>query len=123
MSSKSKISDLKTLQLAKVELKSQILKNEHVIEEKIMLFKENLFDSTDDKNESSSLFGISSKLISNLLSSFIITKMVKPRSKTVKKAAIFFSSLIIQKYGSKLTDLLVDFLKKPKKDINDEQIT
>ena len=121
MNNKANISDLKSLKLAKVQLKSQILKNELEIQENLINFKESLFDSSESAKDS--LLGISSKEISKLLSSFIIAKMIKPKSKLVKKAAIFFSSLIIQKYSSKITHLLGDFLNLKTKEFKNEQIT
>jgi len=99
----NKISDLKSLKLAQAQLKAKSLKSELEIQAKLSALKDGLFSSGSISHGEDGGLDISSKDLSRLISSFVIGKWIKPKSKLVKKASIFFSSLLLQKYSSKLT--------------------
>ena len=99
----NKITDLKSLRLARAQLKAKSLKSELEIQAKISALKDGLFSSGSISHSADGGLDISSKDLSRLISSFVIGKWIKPKSKLVKKASIFFSSLLLQKYSSKLT--------------------
>ena len=99
----NKIKDLKSLRLARAQLKAKSLKAEMEIQANLSNLKESLFSSGSISHGENGGLDISSKELSHLISSFIIGKWIKPKSKLVKKASIFFSSLLLQKYSSKLT--------------------
>lgn len=110
-SSSTKITDLKSLRLARAQLKAKSLKSELEIQANLSALKEGLFSSGSISHGENGGLDISSKELSRLISSFVIGKWIKPKSKLVKKASIFFSSLLLQKYSSKITSAISNLIQ------------
>lgn len=106
MTNQTKIINLKSLKLAQTQLKAKSLKSEIEIQANLAALKDSLFTNSNisagGETDANSFLGLSSKDLSRIVSSFIISKWIKPKSKLVKKASIFFSSLLLQKYSSKI---------------------
>ncbi|MEQ8624503.1 MAG: hypothetical protein RJQ00_06600 [Vicingaceae bacterium] len=102
----NKITDLKSLRLARAQLKAKSLKSELEIQANLAALKDGLFSSGSISHGKNGGLDISSKELSRLISSFVIGKWIKPKSKLVEKASIFFSSLLLQKYSSKITNAI-----------------
>ena len=115
MTNQTKITNLKSLKLARTQLKAKALKSEIEIHSNLEVLKYSLFTmsgSNGSESAAESFLNISPKELSRIVSSFIISKWIKPKSKLVKKASIFFSSLLLQKYSSKIIKAitkLIDF--------------
>lgn len=100
MSHSRKIHDLKSLREEKVERKAEVIASEAKIKMNLSTLKEQLFSLEGNEFSLADLGNFSSPaylMVSKGISNLLIKKWIKPKSKIAKKAATFFSSILIQR--------------------------
>jgi len=97
------ITDLKSLQAAKVELEQEIIAREFNIKIQYAEIKDSIFNLSYLKTEGVAAFkGFLSEnfgLISAAVSGFIVNKVIRPKNKWIRKLSTAGISLLVKKYS------------------------
>lgn len=116
MKRKTPIRDLTSLKLAQTERRAEIIEREVKIRLKANAWRESLADLSFFSNNNKS--GIKNILVENIspltsmLSSFFINKIIKPKSRWVRRLSTLISSFVIEKYSGTLQFVLNTLLKE-----------
>jgi len=113
---RSSIKSIEELQLIKAEKKATLTHQEVEIKAKFEAVKEQLFslDSLLPAALKEGKSAITSKLLSGGISRFIVNKWLKPKSKLLRKAGVFFSSIILNQLINFVGERFDNELKKLK---------
>lgn len=116
MRTKTNITDIQSLRLAKAEVAAEIAQREIKMKIKAEEIQQSFFDFSSLKQTSTDLIThfIDKNIspITSTISSFIIKKVIKPKNKWVRKLSILASTLLIQKYSGTLQSAFKAFLEE-----------
>ncbi|MEQ8909767.1 MAG: hypothetical protein RIC95_11275 [Vicingaceae bacterium] len=120
MKRQTPIKDINSLKLAQIEREAEAAEREINVRLRAHALKESLFDlSFFSKNQEG---GVKNLIVENispitsLLSSFLINKVIKPKSKWLRRISTIVSSFVIEKYSGTLQFVLNTLLKDDKVD-------
>jgi hypothetical protein len=126
MNRKTKIKDLNSLRAAQAEMEAEIVKREINLKLKTIEIRESLFDfSLISESSEGGIKGFIERNIApiaNSASNFLIKKIIKPKSKWVRKLSTLATSLLIKKYSGSLQSIFHNLLNDPKKIENEPRI-
>lgn len=115
MKRKTKINDLASLKLAQVEREVELVERELSLKTKGTLIWESVLDlsffSNKDKPGVKNLLVEHFSPITQMVSSFLINNIIKPKSKWVRKISTTLSSIVIQRYSKFFQLLFKTFLQ------------